>query len=164
MRLVISDIPFFDSQTQLGVYFNEGDSAIVYDIGNGLVAKVPKPFSLVTPHYEFGLAKRVYDSKVQSPRPHGVFSVRIRGNDNTAYHDDCEVAGMVMDKIVGVRPFLESLEVQRAAQEQLDIELKKLDNLGFVTRDHRLTDNTLWVPEQNKLYLYDFGKLEWRKL
>jgi len=150
-RIVLNN---FDGQTHPGILLDEGCRGEVYDIAPGIVAKSYYSRKVSGPLAEFDIAKTLYEEGVQCPKPHGVFNITLKnGND--------PVPGFVMDRINGIQPKqIIDIEEYKDALKQIATEKRKIERIGFFpSLEHSIGCNTLWVPEEKKLYLFDFDSL-----
>jgi len=164
---------FFNGQTQNGVVIGGGTYGEICDIGSNFVAKIPRALMEKYRHFpsweELRFAQEVYAGGVSCPKPYGLYGVPVITEDSG--RDLVRVyPGIVMEKIQGVDGNLINLEDTGSALMQFGEEMRKLDDLGFITEDHYVygpgrIKNAMWDSTKKKLYLIDFAELKeksWR--
>ncbi len=132
----------------------------IYQIDEGILAKVyhegiegDLDGAKMKALYEYGIAKRLYDSKISVPCPKGVFLVPIKTNSTERY------PSFVMEYISGYTlRELENTDFRDRTHDlvqKAQVELEKAEKLGFIPKDLCLS-NLLWSPNTNEIYLIDF--------
>jgi hypothetical protein len=110
--------------------------------------------------HEHDICKFLYDNDVNVPEPLGVFNFSAFDKKWIKFpYRNRNFPGFVMEHIKGVNYWDGDIltgtmeRIEKAHKE----ELKKVRSLGISDNDLDL-DNTIWVPEKEKLYLIDFGE------
>lgn len=131
----------------IGKYVNRGKYNLIHMVGNEHVVKF-KRFRgmewLLFSEHEYKIAKALYSLGISVPKPEGVFEIEHPKTKNI-------VPGFVMEYIPETRLIIggnnESVLWTR--------EIKKVRMLGFDVLDSG-TDNVIWCPSRNRIYLIDF--------
>jgi hypothetical protein len=110
--------------------------------------------------HEQDICRVLYDNGVSVPEPIGVFKFReFKDSWRKVPFFPRYFPGFVMQNIQGTQPFpkYSSLEEQKMINQQHSEAVKKVNELGIIPIDLNF-ENALWVSEEQRLYLVDFGK------
>jgi len=143
-----------------------GSDGPVYRISDDKVAKfewagglgVPGGFFAVSPigkriQNESEVCKFLYENGVSVPKPYGIFRIKQpRGEMWSAIGVPRRFPAFVMEYLDAGGPRPENIS------ELVEKERQKAITLGFKLHDAGYSDNTLWVPNRQKVYLIDFSK------
>jgi len=131
----------------LGKYVNRGKYNLIHMVGNGHVVKFKrfggmefKPFS----EHEYKIAKALYSLGISVPKPEGIFNI-----EHPKTH--LIVPGFVMEYIPEKRLIIGG-NYESALWSR---EIKEVRRHGFDPFDSG-TDNVIWCPQRNRIYLIDF--------
>lgn len=173
----IPNVESIEPSIELTRRLRQGNQGIVYRLGNDKVAKFQLPTNIERRFYgwryasqrnegiiyEFEIATRLYEGGVSVPRPHGIFMIKpFKEETWSKLWFPKRFPGFVMEYIKGI-PDGKGLEdkTKRTVVELGDIEREKARKLGFEPSGQRI-ENTIWIPDKEKVYLVDFG--EWNCL
>lgn len=112
---------------------------------------------------EYEMLLRAYDAGLSVPKPQGVFNLEIRDivKSFKTIIEPAIVPGLVMEYISGrYIDKIVSENEQKEANRQLNTQVKKAEELGFLPVNHYTFLNSIWVSKEKRLYLIDIS--DWR--
>jgi len=137
-------------------YLDRGSYGEVYRISDTHVAKVEKFHDINSLEEEFDIAKELYEKGISVPKPEGIFPV---GMSKT------KMQGFVMEYIYGKtfdEVYQRDEELFYQVKKLREKEINKVKDLGFYPKDFLNNKNNIWQPDEEKVYLIDFGRWERR--
>ncbi len=151
-------------------FIDAGCDGTVYRLTSDLVVKFPlrldqwdaenlrsKRVLLDRATKEYEMTRSLYDAGISVPRPEGVFSLNVCGED-VCFQD---VPAFVMQYIAGIR-LSDCWGAYDARARQLrDDEIMKARSLGFSSGDWLTPKNSIYRPRDDKIVLLDFAR--WRR-
>lgn len=150
-----------------------GSDGVIYDLDDKVVLKLfngnfyrgkKKGNSQTAAEFEYGIGRDLFDHQMQVPEFYSLYQYRgplsyvLSLWLGFLFSKEEPCWGIFMQRINGDDVFLS--DKAQEAQRQLDEQLKLAQEAGYVPRDIFLNHNTLFDPEQNKLYLIDFTRWE----
>lgn len=173
MKMAIPLTEEIEEIEQMQRLSSEADG-LLYRLGDDKVAKFQWPTDReswlwrVSPsgnriRQEYEITRRLYEGGVSVPRPYGIFKLRNpKGEQWAELWFPREYPAFVMEYIKGGVPHPKYLPqtIHRKIDELVAIEREKVRKLGFRTSDALGWENTLWAPEEEKIYLIDFTRWE----
>ncbi len=150
----------------------DGADGPVYKLGADRVAKFEWArdwtdwFFKVSPlgekvENEYQVCKALYDGGVSVPKPYGVLRIEAPTNKDWGILGfPRKFPAFVMEYIGGCNPHPKYLkpQEQKKIDELVSKEREKVKKLGVKVSDADGWENTLWVPEEQKIYLIDFSR------
>jgi hypothetical protein len=113
---------------------------------------------------EYEISKTLYDAGISVPKPEGVFMIAPPKNEDWGlFGFPKRFPAFVCQYIDGGIPTAKYLkpEEQRLIDKLVGEERRKVRKLGLNVEDGDGWENTLWVPQEQKIYLIDFSR--WSK-
>lgn len=184
-KMTSYNYPLLAEQDMVPRYVHKGGFARVYDVSSAanLVAKIPFSSDCLDELIRESLiSERLYAAGISVPQPRGMFNISWqRRNEVESVEDrsfrghlkglamalktvlNKDQPGFVMEKIKGIRlDYLYRTKCKSLfnhAQELLLAEVDKAESLGFFSGDAGKV-NTFYIPDQDKVVLFDFEMWE----
>lgn len=107
--------------------------------------------------HESNVLGDAYAAGLSVPQPKGIKGIKMqRGTCNPWAKVDL-TPGLVMEFVRGKTLDKLNGDEYSLASSARDQEFEKAERLGFLPGDHLDLRNSIWVPEQKKVYLIDFA-------